>query len=94
MQKDLFVLDHNCEPQKISRHETSDGKESLGVHLAPDGNERVQFDVMKKKATEWTLKSLERNAILIFLVFLGICFSSPEIKFLSKILEYFKHSSR
>tara|TARA_B110001450_G_scaffold243854_1_gene255467 strand:- start:225 stop:455 length:231 start_codon:yes stop_codon:yes gene_type:complete len=48
----------------------------------------------KKKETEWILKSLERNAILIFMFFLGTCFSSVAIKFFSKILEYFKHSSK
>ena len=56
MHGDLYVPDHKCKPQKISRHEVHEGKEGLGVHLAPDGNEKVQFDIMMKKAKEWARK--------------------------------------
>ena len=40
----------------ISRIEVSEGKEGLGVHLAPDGNEKAQFDIMMEKANEWARK--------------------------------------
>lgn len=49
----MLVPDHNQVDQAIARHEVNIGQEGLEVHLAPSGSEKVQFDSMMKKATEW-----------------------------------------
>ena len=56
MKGELYVPDHKQITQKISRHKANEGKERLGVHLAPDGNENVQYNIMMEKAKEWARK--------------------------------------
>ena len=56
MKGELYVLDHKRVPQKILQHKANEGKQGLGVHLAPDGNEKAQYNIMMEKAKYWARK--------------------------------------
>ena len=70
-QGDLFVPDHKQNQQQICRHEAHDGREGLGVHLAPDGNEKAQFDAMMDKAAKWERK-VQKSYLLKFAADIGL----------------------
>ena len=50
---DIYVPDHKQQKQQIAKHEVNVGKEGLGIHLAPDGNDKDQFNAMMDKANKW-----------------------------------------
>ena len=52
-QFDLKVRDKTGEEQSIKYLPCDAAQEMLGVFLAPDGNQRKQFAVMREKATTW-----------------------------------------
>lgn len=49
----LNVKDHTGRRQPLTLVEASVGKETLGVHLAPDGNNKDQYECMMKKVQTW-----------------------------------------
>ena len=53
-QAELFLADHNIIEQKIDRQEPTKGSMGLGVHLAPDGNNKDQIKYMTGKVLKWT----------------------------------------
>ena len=50
------VKDHNNQRQELPRIDPSKGKETLGVHIAPNGNNMDQLQVMKDKVEKWCEK--------------------------------------
>jgi hypothetical protein len=49
----LYVFDLEGNSRLIKRYETWEAQETLGMHLAPDGNTSEQTDKMKYLATQW-----------------------------------------
>jgi hypothetical protein len=50
---DLYVNDISSNRKTITRLESYQAYETLGVYLAPDGNLEEQFKKMEKAATQW-----------------------------------------
>ena len=48
------VKDHNEVMRTMPTFNPSEGKETLGVYLAPDGNNKEMIEYLKGKATEWS----------------------------------------
>lgn len=51
---DFMVLDENDERQPLPQFSPDKGNETLGVYLAPDGNNRKMIREMRKKAITWS----------------------------------------
>ena len=51
---DLFIPDETKTKQRIERNEVHVGRKTLGVFLAPDGNNNDQLKKMKKETNAWT----------------------------------------
>ena len=52
----LAIPDHKQNDQYIDQIEPSVGKEGLGVYLAPDGNNKDQFNALLKKIKKWSTR--------------------------------------
>ena len=53
---ELLIPDENNIDQPIVQKDPSEGSEGLGVFLAPDGNDKAQFDELQKKISKWSQK--------------------------------------
>ena len=51
---EFSVLDHNNTRTQLDQHEASTGKSTLGVFLAPDGNNTAALEHLMKKAKHWS----------------------------------------
>ena len=49
----LQVRDKDNKICNLQYTQASAAKEMVGVHLAPDGNEKAQLEALKKKASKW-----------------------------------------
>ena len=56
IQGDYYLLNKNKQKEALKRLEVSEASETLGVHIAPDGNDRIQREKLRENAKNLQIK--------------------------------------